>query len=506
MLKRILKILFALSIGQAIIRLSSFILIPLFVNYWSTNKYGEWLALSAAIGYLASLDLGISQASTNKMIQSYALGDINRFKSTQHSSLFLFILIALVFSLVISISIWFFPINKWLGIIEITEFQSKLVLILLSLYMLWALPFRIIYSAYHSLGKLAKLQWIDNFQKISYLIIIILLLILTQDIILIASVQLLLMVATFFYVLYDLRKNYSLVFPGIKCANKNEMKTLLIPGLYFVLYIFSNLFWMQGSIVLISGVFGGLVVAVFSISRTLSLLSRQTVDSFYYSMFPDIAALFAKQEFNKLKQIHKLLVFISFSIALTITVIFWFYGKEIIYLWTVGKVEVDETLLRLLLILITFQTPFIASASILLATNNHKKFTLLFLAANLAGLVLSILLIEKFGIYIIPLSFMLSEAVFCYYFVIRDTCAIIEKNSLNFILSFLKYIFPLVLLVFAVSYLINYFLLNLNSVTKLIVGISLTLSISSLLVWFIFPGAEKEFLIKKVKELIIKNG
>ena len=280
MLKKILKTLFALSIGQIIIRVSSFILVPLFINYWSATKYGEWLALSAAIGYLASLDLGISQASTNKMTQAYAVGDIKSFKSIQHSSLVFFIIIALVFSLVISLSIWFIPINSWLGIIEIADKDSKFVIFLLSFYMLWALPFRIIYSTYHSLGKLAKLQWIDNVQKIGYLIIIILLLIFTQDIILIASVQILLMVLAFFYVLYDLKKNYVEVFPGFSSANKLEIKKLLIPGLFFVLYLFAGLFWMQGTIILISGVLGGLFVAMFSVSRTLSLLGRQVVDSF----------------------------------------------------------------------------------------------------------------------------------------------------------------------------------------------------------------------------------
>lgn len=501
MLKRILKILFALSIGQLIIRFSSFILIPLFVNYWSATMYGEWLALSAAIGYLASLDLGISQASTNKMIQAYSVGDITKFKSIQHSSLVFFIIIALFFSFFISVLVWLLPINSWLGIIEITEFQAKLTLVILTCHILWSLPTRIIISSYISIGKLDKAQWIDNVQKIGYLIIVVCLLLFRQNVVTIATAQLSLLILTTSYVIFDLKKNYTKVFPGIKFANKLEIKSLIVPGLFFILFMLANLFWMQGSIILISATFGGLLVAAFSISRTLSMLGRQTVDSFYYSLFPDIASLFARKENEKLRQIHKLLIFISFSIAIIFSAIFWFYGREIINLWTVGKVNADETLLRLLLILITFQTPYIASASILLATNNHKKFTLFYLAANIFGLVLSYLLIKEFGINVIPLSFMLFEIVFCYYFVIKDTCSRIEENLLKFLLAFLKYVIPMVLVVFSVSYLIDFTILNLDTTLRLIIGIILTLVLCSLIVWFIFPAKEKTFLTNKLKEL-----
>jgi O-antigen/teichoic acid export membrane protein len=435
------------------------------------------------------------------MTQAYAVGDIKTFKSVQHSSLVFFIIIALVFTFVLLVTIWFLPINKWLSIIEIAEEESKFVLFLLSFYMLWALPFRIIYSTYHSLGKLAKLQWIDNVQKIGYLLLVIILLIFTQDVILIASVQLLLMVIAFYYVLYDLKKNYNEVYPGFKFANKQEIKNLFIPGLFFVLYLFAGLFWMQGTIILISGFLGGLFVAMFSVSRTLSLLGRQVVDSFYYALFPDIASLFAKKINEKLKIIHKLLIFISFSIALIFSIIFWFYGVEIIYIWSIGKIIADETLLKLLLILITAQTVYIASASLLLASNNHKKFTLFYLAANFLGIMLSYLLISRFGINIIPISFMAGELLFCYFFVVKDTCKKIEEDIKSLLLSFLRFSIPLISIIFLLSYLINHLLLHQDIIIRLIIGISLTLVSSIFIVWYLFPAIEKRFLINKIIEL-----
>jgi O-antigen/teichoic acid export membrane protein len=501
MLKRILKVLFALSIGQLILRLSSIILIPLFVNFWSTTTYGEWLALTAAIGYLASLDFGITQASTNKMTQAYALQDLATYKKVQNSSLYFFLIIAVVFSFICAFIIWLLPINKILGISTITNFETKTTLLLLSFYILWSLPSRIITSSYVSIGRIDKSQWIDNFQKFSYLLVVTILLLLNQSVIAVAGTQLVLMILTAFYTMYDLNKNYQQVYPGIKLAERKEIKALILPGFFFTIYLVANLFWTQGSVILISSLFGGLLVAVFSISRTLSMFGRQAVDSIYFSLFPDLASLFAKKENDRLKQIHKLLILISFSIAVLFSVVFWFYGKDIIFIWTVGKVVADEKLLRLLLIYITFQTPYIASASILLSTNNHKKFTLYYLAANLFGIIFSYFLIKQFGIYIIPICFMVAEIIICYHFVLRETCKLIGEKLFRLYYSLIMYFLPMLIMIYASGYLINYFVFNSDMSIKLIAGIGGTLIVSTLIIWVIFPKTEKKFLMNKIKEL-----
>lgn len=501
MLKRILKTLFALSIGQIISRISSLLLIPLFVNYWSTTIYGEWLALTAAIGYLASLDFGISQASTNKMTQAYAINDLISYKIVQQSSLALFLFLAISLSFAITILIWFVPLSTWLNIRVITSYQAKVTFLLLSLYIVWSFPAKIVNSTYHSIGRLEKSQWYDNAMKSSYLIIVSILLILKQSVVIIALVQLLIMLITMMIMLLDQYRNHRNIFPGVSYIKFREINSLILPGFFFLLYMLAGLFWMQGTIIIISGFFGGLLVAVFSVSRTLSLLGRQVVDSFYYALFPDIASLFAKNENEKLRVIHKLLIYISFSIALFLSSIFWFYGKEIIYIWSIGKIMADETLLRLLLILVTLQTIYLASGSLLLASNNHKKFTLYYLAANIIGIILSYFLIGIFGINIIPVSFIAGELVFCYYFVLKDSCQKIGEDIKSLTFTFLRFSVPLILVIFSCGYLIDFLLLHQETMIRLITGISLLLIASSFIIWYLFPKIEKQFLIDKLMKL-----
>ena len=67
MLRRILPAANAIFLGHVIARLGSLILVPLFLRYWSATRYGEYVALFAAASYLASLDIGIQQATVNRL-------------------------------------------------------------------------------------------------------------------------------------------------------------------------------------------------------------------------------------------------------------------------------------------------------------------------------------------------------------------------------------------------------------------------------------------------------
>ena len=188
------------------------------------------------------------------------------------------------------------------------------------------------------------------------------------------------------------------------------------------------LLWYQGSVLLISSVYGGLLVATFSVTRTLSLLPRQIVSIFYAAVFPDIAILKGKEDYEKLRQIHRLLIIISTGFSVVFFSLFWFSGVEIITIWTLGSIKPDVNLLYALLILVLLQTPYLSSASITLATNQHKTFTILFFSSQFLGIILSIIGIKEYGVTAVPISFLIGEIIFCFYFVIKDTCKRINEN------------------------------------------------------------------------------
>jgi O-antigen/teichoic acid export membrane protein len=65
------------------------LIIPLLINYLGTERFGIWVAISSASGYIFLLDMGLSSAMINRLAGFYAKGDTR--SANQHiQGLFLF--------------------------------------------------------------------------------------------------------------------------------------------------------------------------------------------------------------------------------------------------------------------------------------------------------------------------------------------------------------------------------------------------------------------------------
>jgi hypothetical protein len=95
-LTRSLRGIGANAVSHAITAVSSIILVPVFLSTWGSQTYGEWLALSAAIGYLTLLDLGIQTYVVNRMSQAYAQNRLSDLHRDLHSSLRVFLAVAIL--------------------------------------------------------------------------------------------------------------------------------------------------------------------------------------------------------------------------------------------------------------------------------------------------------------------------------------------------------------------------------------------------------------------------
>src|SRR5260370_34838059 len=85
MLRRVFSAANAIFFAHLIVRLGALFLVPLYLKYWPTSLYGEYLALSAAVSYFASLDTGMQQAAINRLTKAYASDNFEEYRSVQHT-------------------------------------------------------------------------------------------------------------------------------------------------------------------------------------------------------------------------------------------------------------------------------------------------------------------------------------------------------------------------------------------------------------------------------------
>src|SRR5919197_1173995 len=156
MLRRILPAANAIFLGHVIARLGSLILVPLFLKYWSATRYGEYLALFAAITYLGSLDIGMQQAVINRLTQAYAKGDFDAYRSIQHTAMTFYLVLASGVTLIVAGLASVLPLSHWMGM-RLTEASTvRVVVTLLAMYVMWSMPMRLIGHAYPTTGNLAR--------------------------------------------------------------------------------------------------------------------------------------------------------------------------------------------------------------------------------------------------------------------------------------------------------------------------------------------------------------
>jgi O-antigen/teichoic acid export membrane protein len=436
MLRRVLPAANAIFLGHIIVRLGSAILVPLFLKYWSALLYGEYLALFAAVSYLTSLDFGMQQATINRLTQLYVREELDEYRSVYHTTLTLYIGLATIVTLLAAGLTWLLPISRWIGLKLTSQSTASSVILLLTVYVMWSMPVRLIGGTYQTTGNLARSQWIWNLQQIFVVGLSALVLILGGGMLTIAVVQVIVVAAITVFLLIDLYRRLPALFPGIVHARFSAVRELTHPSLLFGLLIVGNLIAYQGSTLIVAGFMGGLAVAVLSIARAIIDLIRQVLYSIAVALCPDFARMEALEEFEALRKVHRLLVASTGAITLALAASVWFEGPEIIAIWTHGHIEPDAMLLRLFLILLVFQTPWAASSTVATATNRHRAQAIGYFSAAVIGIAMVVAFIGRLGTWAVPVGLMLGEAVCCYHFVIKASCLMIRESYPAFALRF----------------------------------------------------------------------
>ena len=92
--RKVQKNILGLVVLQGISVLTSFLLVPLTIDYVSASEYGIWLTISSIIGWFALVDIGLGSGLRNKLAEALAKNDIllaKKYVSTTYFSLGIFV-------------------------------------------------------------------------------------------------------------------------------------------------------------------------------------------------------------------------------------------------------------------------------------------------------------------------------------------------------------------------------------------------------------------------------
>ena len=433
-LKRITATIAAGTVGQVIVFLSRIVLVPLYLTAWGTNGYGQWILISSFAAYLGTLDIGVQMYVMNRLTQAHSRGDLDEYHIQQNTAFAYYAVLAAAASAALALFVYSTDVSRVLGA-DMPPLELAHVLMLLGAGIVWALPASIIWNTARTAGNPAASQWFSNLQTAGVLLFSAAALLLLPSMKLVAAIPLVSVLATCAVAYAYNRRRVPEVRLGLRAASAREAASMIRPSALFGLIVVAVALGQQIPLLLISHSIGIVAVAVFATSRTLAGLIRQVVSLLGNATWTDLTRLESRGDSERLSSAMRILVATSMLAVIALAGALWFDVPAVIHYWTRGRIEPDLGLLRLMLLQVVVQTLWMSASNIPAATNRHRSLSMSYMVSNVAGVALSALLLPRFGLNAIPISFIAAEIVACVHFVLRDACKIVGMDYPAFLVK-----------------------------------------------------------------------
>jgi O-antigen/teichoic acid export membrane protein len=306
-LRRILKLLGAFFMSQGVTTLTQLIVPPIFLHRYphGIEMYGEWIALTAAVSYLGTLNSGIQSYANNQMTLHYNRGEISEFKTVQSSALRIMMTLFLLAGGGGAVML-LMPIARWMGLRYIGSSAAALTLLVMMLQLLTGWLFGFISNTYLAIGELHRGAVWQNVQRLVAMTALAAFLWARAPFPVLALTQLASMVLFTVIVLVEIRFRAPVLVPSLRYGNFQHMMGVLKPSAYYMLYGFSGFLCWQGPVLLLQKFLGPAAVAVFAVTRTIFNMARQAIIIFTNSIQQENIQLIARRSWNQLRRMYDL--------------------------------------------------------------------------------------------------------------------------------------------------------------------------------------------------------
>src|SRR5262245_19253362 len=286
---RILKTLVALSAGHGVQTVTQLLLPPAFIAFYGIQGYGEWLALSAAVGYLGVLDFGLQTYVLNRLTGLYHREEFGEFNRVQSVGLWLTLGFVAVGSLFASLT-FLVPVAQWL---RISGSPSALAwtVFWLALQILASIPFGQVLGIYRTFGQAHQGVMWGNAHRVLVLLVTLATAWLHAPFWLIAFAQFIVAVGVLLAVLGWLRRSQPALHPRLDYWSGSVAREILRASAFFGLFMVNNFLVYQAPVLMLQRFLGTPLVVVFSVARTLFSFVRQGAALLQQAIAPEIARL-----------------------------------------------------------------------------------------------------------------------------------------------------------------------------------------------------------------------
>jgi O-antigen/teichoic acid export membrane protein len=284
-------------------------LTPLFLKNYGVAGYGEWLALSASVSYLGTLDFGIQTFVNQDLTVRYHRGDMKDFHIQQSTALRMLLGICIVAGMLAS-AVFLLPLDRWLrmdGSADGPLVAARIVcaaVFTLALTVLANIIFGFFTGQFMVLSRAHVGQYWSNAKNACMILFAVPVLWVHGSFFAIAAAQLTAVLLCLAGVLITLFRTGREIFPTLRYWDGSTVGAILKPSGYFALIFSSSFLVYQVPVLILQRGAGPVDVAIFATTRTIFSMTRNVMNAFTQAIGPEVTTLYARQDWPRLSRLY----------------------------------------------------------------------------------------------------------------------------------------------------------------------------------------------------------
>jgi O-antigen/teichoic acid export membrane protein len=425
-------------IGKIASSAIQFIQIPVFLHFWITPLYGEWMIISSIPSYLSFTNSGFGTVAGNEMTMMIARDDRDGALRVFQSCWWLISLICATFIILLSGALYYLPAAKLLHITHISESDTKWIIFYLGVAVLFGQLEQLVQSAYRSVGRYPYGAFLRTLFSLLAFVSILVAVALGCGARTAALVYALANVITTIIMCFLVQRDIPWLEYGWHYASVDEIRRLARPAIAFMGFPMGNALSLNGSLLAVGYALGPVAVVVFSVARTVSRVALQMVQMVNSTFEPEMSIAYGAGNYELTRTLLRRACQLALIVAVAVVLIMLTVGPWFLTHWTSGHVPPSRPLLTILLVVVVFYALWSTSATLMTSTNQHQKLATYYIFGTSLTCIFCYVFARAWGLYGAAASLLISEIVMNLYVV--PACLRIAHDTLPaFLASLLQY-------------------------------------------------------------------
>lgn len=380
--------------------LTSFMLVPLTIDYVSPELYGVWLTMSSMLTWLSFMDIGFSQGLKNKLTEAIAKDDWERGKALVSTTYGMMIIIMVPVCVALEVAI---PFVNWAALLNVNPNCSDEIANAMYVCIAFACLQMIVHVLVSVVAAFQKVALSSSFTVIGNIISLFLIVILTKTcppslVVLACTLAAMPILVTIIASLILFNGMFSKVSPNLRYFNKSYIKELFGLGYKFFIINIQVLVLYQSTNVLISNVSSPMEVTTYNIAYKLLNCAMMIYTMITAPLWPAYTDAYAREDYDWMKKMRKKMtkvLLLSIAGCVLITIL----SPYIYKIWVGDSVEVSFVMTSMVCLYVMAYCWMNLNGTFLVGMGKIKIETYL----TVIGMIVHI-----------PFSFFLSKYIGCY--------------------------------------------------------------------------------------------